>query len=468
MVSPGLAQRLALRLLNTARNDLAGWWTALRSPLPTRPGLLTYRLHPPGGERRIHLRVDPRGAALLMVDATDTIHLNPTAALLARWALEKTPPARAAHRLRKQYRCGDRAQIERDVRRVYALIDHLSTTTEACPTCGLGNSDRVPLFSTPVGAPYKADLALTYGCNNTCGHCYNPPRRTGMPSLALDDWRRVLEKLAAVGVPRVIFTGGEPTLFAGLNRLIARADRLGMMTGLNTNGRRLADRAFARSLHESGLSHVQVTLASCRRDVHNAITGAASFDETVAGIRAALDVGLHTITNTTLNRHNADHAEQTVEFLHALGVRTFAVNGMIRSGRGRANPDAIAEDRLGPLIVQVRDRAAELGMRFLWYTPTAWCRLSPEELQVGPRRCNAAQYSIGIEPNGDVLPCQSYYQPVGNILRDPWKTIWEAPLFRRIRRRVADPAAAGLPEACWRCPDLTVCGGGCPLERNVE
>ena len=103
------------------------------------------------------------------------------------------------------------------VGQVYALIDHLSTTTEACPTCGLSGSDRVPLFSTPVGAPYKADLALTYGCNNTCGHCYNQPRRTGMPSLAVDDWYRVLGKLAAVGVPQVIFTGGEPTLFAGLS-----------------------------------------------------------------------------------------------------------------------------------------------------------------------------------------------------------------------------------------------------------
>ena len=93
-------------------------------------------------------------------------------------------------------------------------------------------------------------------------------------------------------------------------------------------------------------------------------------------------------------------------------------------------------------------------MRFLWYTPTEYCRLSPVELELGPRRCNAGEYSICIEPNGDVLPCQSYYVPAGNILRDPWERIWQSELFRGFRRRAADPQAAGLPERCWTCPDL--------------
>ena len=73
-------------------------------------------------------------------------------------------------------------------------------------------------------------------------------------------------------------------------------------------------------------------------------------------------------------------------------------------------------------------------MRFLWYTPTDYCRLSPLELELGPRRCNAGEYSMCIEPNGDVLPCQSYYAVAGNILRDPWQRIWNSDLFRGFRR----------------------------------
>jgi radical SAM protein with 4Fe4S-binding SPASM domain len=107
-------------------------------------------------------------------------------------------------------------------------------------------------------------------------------------------------------------------------------------------------------------------------------------------------------------------------------------------------------------------------MRFLWYTVTDYCRLSPVALGLSPKRCNAAEYSICIEPDGDVLPCQSYYVSAGNILSDPWESIWNSDLFRSFRDREQDPEAAGLPPECWDCPDLDMCGGGCRLERELR
>ena len=73
-----------------------------------------------------------------------------------------------------------------------------------------------------------------------------------------------------------------------------------------------------------------------------------------------------------------------------------------------------------------------------------------------------------MEPNGDVLPCQSYYVAAGNILRDPWQEIWQGELFRSFRDREEDPRWAGLPEKCWECPDLPLCGGGCRIEREAR
>jgi radical SAM protein with 4Fe4S-binding SPASM domain len=403
-----------------------------------------------------------------MVDVTDVVHLNPTATRMAKLALDKVPRNRAVRALRRAYRGIGTGRLEREVHAIYELVDHLSSTTDSCPTCRLAEFAQSPLFSTPVQAPYKADLALTYGCNNACRHCYNERRRASMPSLRLDRWQEVLERLASVGVPHVIFTGGEPTLLAGLAELVSFAERLGLVTGLNTNGRRLSNPALARKLADAGLSHVQITLESHRPEVHDAMTATRSFWETVAGVRESLEAGLHTITNTTLTRQNANHADEIVDYLYELGLRTIAMNGMIYSGSGRDSGDAIPEEQMGPVLVRVRDRTDELGMRLLWYTPTAYCRLSPVELELGPRRCNAGEYSICVEPNGDVLPCQSYYTSAGNILRDPWQSIWQSPLFRSFRDRVADPRACGLPERCWDCPDLPLCAGGCRIERERQ
>lgn len=465
MVGRAAAARWARRAWTGLRNDVAGLVTSMRYR-PTPAGLYEYRVAPPGGRRRLHLRIHEDGSGLLLVDVSDAIHLNRAATAIARLALEGISPRAARAVIRRWFTAVPGSDLEREVAEIYALVEHLRTTTDACATCHLPGKRRADLFSTPAHAPYKADLALSYGCNNACRHCYNERGRREMPSLDGARWREVLARLADIGIPYVIFTGGEPTLFGDLPGLIAEADRLGLVSGMNTNGRRLADESFTRRLLRAGLSHAQITLLSARADVHNAMTGCRSFDETVAGIRAALAAGLHTLTNTTLTRRNADGAEELVDFLHSLGLRTLAANGMIYSGDGCTEDEALSEDELGPLVVRLRDRAAELGMRFLWYTPTAWCRLSPEELEVGPRRCNAAEYSICIEPSGDVLPCQSYYVSAGNILRDPWERIWHSELFHRFRDRGTDPRGAGLPQRCWHCADLGICGGGCPLERD--
>jgi radical SAM protein with 4Fe4S-binding SPASM domain len=63
-----------------------------------------------------------------------------------------------------------------------------------------------------------------------------------------------------------------------------------------------------------------------------------------------------------------------------------------------------------------------------------------------------------IGPRGEVYPCQSYFEEVGNILEDSWEKIWDHPLCTSLRAREYAPGK------CKECPQLPVCGGGCPLE----
>lgn len=451
-----------------------------------------------------HLRVQSDGSGLLFVDLSDPVHLNPMATQLIWQALEGRSPQEVFGQLCRSVPKALWPQLRQTVEGFFGWLNRLASGGSCCAWQSLaeagafgcnggglagansarsgqyespqampiGWAEQRPRFSLPVQAPYKVDVVVQYGCNNQCGHCYNPPERRRQPPMSFQTWKQLLRKLSDLGVPHLILTGGEPTLCPDLPERIRLARQYGFVVGLNTNGRRLSDPAYTAQLAQAGLNHVQITLLSHQPEIHNRLSRAGAeqplcsgdpFAETLCGIQNALAAGLHTVTNTTLTKHNTQEAESLVDFLYQVGIRTFAMNGIIRSGHGKQFPDALAEEQLGPVLLCVRDRAAELGMRFLWYTPTQYCRFSPLELELGPRRCNAGQYSICIEPNGDVLPCQSYYQPVGNLLRDPWSVIWESPLFRRLRARTEDPAGAGLPECCWQCPDLPVCAGGCML-----
>jgi radical SAM protein with 4Fe4S-binding SPASM domain len=463
--TPGLLGRMARAIgddygrLRTRVEALAGHGAG--------PGLYAYRIQEGADRLRLHLRIHEDRTGLLFINAVQTVHLSPTEAEMAKLALDGVRSDRALLALSTAYPDVSPDTLRAQFQRMTRVIERVSRPGRDCVLCDLELA-QPPALSVRAQAPYKTDLALSYSCNNNCSHCYNEPGRRAMPSMPTEDWRRVLDRLWSIGVPYVIFTGGEPTLHPDLIELIAYAESLGQITGLNTNGRRLSEPGFAEDLVRAGCDHAQITLASQRPELHDRIVGApGAFAETVEGIRRALAAGLHTLTNTTLVRGNADEAVEIVDFLHGFGVRTFAMNGMIHSGCGVRHPAALGTDELAPILARVIARADALGMRFLWYTPTEHCRLSPIEAGLGIRCCNAAEYSVCVEPSGDVLPCQSYYEPAGNILRDSWESIWTSELFTTIRYRRERPREGGLPSKCWDCDQLRVCGGGCPLERRV-
>ncbi|MCX8173398.1 MAG: radical SAM protein [Thermoplasmata archaeon] len=402
---------------------------------------------------RFHIRIEPGGKAVLIINAARVLHLNATAAEYALAILSGKNSDEVMREIRARYRVGKRRAAE-DEKRMRETITALVKNPDICPISYL-DVEVVEPFTTPVSAPYRMDLALTYRCNDRCLHCYVGER--AKKEMKLDEWLKVIDKLHGIGVPHIVFTGGEPTLYEGLEKLIERAEKLGIVTGLNTNGRKLADRNYLNKLVEAGLDHVQITVESADREIHNKMVQADAFDETIQGLKNALDTHLYVLTNTTITKLNKDTIEQTVKFLHGLGVKNFACNGLIYSGRGEGCEIGLDEKELIEPVMKAKMTAISLGMRFIWYTPTQYCNFNPVTQGVGAKQCSAAKSNMCIEPDGAVIPCQSYYESVGNILKDPWEKIWNAGLCREIRER------GYAPDKCRKCPDFNICGAGCPL-----
>ena len=424
---------------------------------PLTPGLYIGAVQVDGAAHRVHLRINPGGGGVVTLDASRVLHVNATAAEIVKLLLEGRSEEEAASLMAKRYRRG-RSAIQKDVERVHGMIRSLSATDQLCPVTDLG-LDLLEPYSVALTAPMRMDLAVTYRCQNRCSHCYNEPSRAS-EEMDTASWRKALDVCLAAGIPHVVFTGGEPTLRSDLTDLVIYAEELGLVTGLNTNGRRLADGEYARRLREAGLDHVQITLESADPRLHNALTASDSFDETLAGLRAAKASGLYALTNTTLTRVNAPGIEALVDLVAAEGLPAFAVNGMIYSGKGTASGLDLTPREVAPMLDRLAALARERGIRFIWYTPTRYCELNPVEQALGVKQCTAARISMAVEPDGTVIPCQSYYEGVGHILRDPWEVIWNHPLCRKLRvpqRPLAE---------CEACEHLSLCGGGCPLENE--
>lgn len=431
------------------------WRDYFSAPEPLAPGLYQYRTPPDAPRRyRLHLRVEPSGGGVLIVNASTVLHLNRTATEHAKLMVDQVPVETAARIIARRYRVATEIAAA-DAIRLREAVERLVGEEDVCPVSYL-DFERIEPFQAPSQAPYRVDLALTYCCDNDCSHCYVEHPRA-MTELTTAEWRRTMEILWQAGVPHLCFTGGEATMREDLPDLVTYAEDIGFVTGLLTNGRRLSDRGYLDALVAAGLDHVQITLESANERVHNEMVGADAWVETVQGIRNAVPADLYVLTNTTLTRANIGAIEQTIDFIAGLGVGAFACNGIIYSGHGKDYELALPERELAGTLQRVTQAAERNGMRFIWYTPTEYCELNPLELELGAKSCTAARYNVCVEPNGDVIPCQSYFSPMGNILRDPWTAIWNHPLAQQLRER------GQLPEKCVGCENAPLCGGGCPL-----
>lgn len=427
-------------------------------------GRFTYRGEGKFAGLALQLRIEHGGKGVMVINANTVLYLNETATSYAYFFMQGLPEDEVLKNIRSLYRVNQNTAKE-DYERLIYTISTLAQTEEVCPISFL-DVERLDPFTQKFSAPIRMDLTLSFRCQNNCIHCYaGGPRETS--EFNAEDWKKVIDKLGRIGVFILTFTGGEPTLRKDLPDLLQYAQKKGMVTGLITNGRRLKDPEYVEVLEKTGLDFVQITLESHMPSVHDLITATeGSWEETVSGIRNVVPTQIYVTTNTTLNKHNAETFLETIEFLKEMGVAAFGSNSLIYSGKGKKDEItkkfALPLERLTELLPKIKERSDQLGLKFLWYTPTQYCQLDPVKLGLGVKSCSAAKINMCIGPTGDVYPCQSYFKSLGNILKDDWRKIWGHPVATQLRNR------GYLEQKCKDCPQLQICGGGCPLELEKE
>jgi len=284
-------------------------------------------------------------------------------------------------------------------------------------------------------------------------------RWEGLPSFFRDDALASLRQRAR-WLDGITVTGGEPTLRDDIVELVEEAEEF--VTGLVTNGTRLAE--LAAPLRRASLDYAQITIESFDPKVHDHMTGmTGSHGLTLAGLRQMQEAGIQVVTNTTLTKINAPQFCDTITWLrNTLGVENIACNTLICSGRGTQfkASQGLSDEEIKTLLIEACRLAEKLGINLQWYSPGCYNAFNPIELGLGAKHCSAASHNMLIQPDGSVLPCQSWPDSVGNILTDPWRKIWQHPTCRKLRAHLFAP-----PE-CAKCGQFADCGGGCPLDKS--
>ncbi len=398
-------------------DTLKSWFTPHK---PLSKEIVHYQT-PPDAEAqyRLHLRIEPDGRGLLVINAATVLHLNQTAAEYARLLIQGADEEEAVKTITKRYRVKE-AQTREDYTQLRDHILTLATTVDLDPVTYLG-MERAEPFSAETSAPYRVDLALTYRLDASGTLDPGARKRVGR-ELTSEEWQRVLQKLWDVGVPHVCFTGGEPTLREDLVEIVRYAEELGQVTGLLTNGCCLQDQAYLDELLLAGLDHLQITLASHQPEVHDRIVGVEeSWEKANAGLRNAIAGDIYVVVQVPITPENADTVTETVAYLAEMDVPAVALSSPLR--------DASEEEaqHLQNSLQEAQDAAHAHGLTLVWDLAAPYSHVNPIETETDLPQDQAIRQHLYVEPDGDALPAQGYNVVLGNLLRDDWEAIWENP-----------------------------------------
>ena len=181
---------------------------------------------------------------------------------------------------------------------------------------------------------------------------------------------------------------------------------------------------------------------SSEKDENETLTGSHAFEKTVQGIKNALAAGLNVSVNTPICRTNKNYVK-TLEFLHGLGVKYVSCSGIIYTGNARnddAKKDQLDEKELFAALKEAVVYCYDNNMELSFTSPGLISEERLELAMLSVPTCGACLSNMAIAPNGDVVPCQSWLNAnssLGNMLTDPWKRIWNAPLALSTREYAA-------------------------------
>jgi len=169
-----------------------------------------------------------------------------------------------------------------------------------------------------------AVIRLGFRCNQDCGFCWQGRRWPDTPTDLVFTW---VDEILASGIHRINLSGGEPTLYRDLARVIAHARDLGATVNIQTNAIRMGKRAYVDSLVEAGLSAAFVSFHSADPDVSDSMTRAPrTHERSVAGIENLLHAGIRVRLNCVVEKRNYAQLQQHAEMIVERFVRPFADN----------------------------------------------------------------------------------------------------------------------------------------------
>lgn len=293
--------------------------------------------------------------------------------------------------------------------------------------------------------PTQVHLSVTDRCFLPCHHCDIYKNKT--EDLPEETWTRVIDELAEwLGPAAMNFVGGEPLLRKDLERLMARAVRLGFSVTFNTNGWLLTDDR-ADALAAAGVSVAYLSLDGFSEATVDHSRGRPGTFKKMMEVCDRLDKrpNPRVIIACILHGGNAAEVPALLAWVKSRGYELVLQPLYQNFGENAHDPGWWRRSPMWPTDLGAIDGA--LDVLIAERQSAGQVCNSVEQLEAFKRHfrnpsvyngevCKAGHSDIAFDPAGNVRLCY-FLEPVGNIA-DPrsMKQVWNAVGTMRRRHEV--------------------------------
>ncbi len=327
---------------------------------------------------------------------------------------------------------------------------------------------------------------ITNKCNLTCDHCYISagPDKERAGELSTEEAKAFIDDISGMGVPLLLFTGGEPLVRNDFWELAAHAKAKKIRAVISTNGT-LITKDVAKRLKDSGISYVGISIDGADPETHDAIRNQrGSFAKAIQALKNCVEIDLKCGIRITASKDNVAEIPKLLDLCLELGVPRFCLYWLVPSGRGKDMYDDKQLSReeiletldflyenaktLDPSLIEILTVDAPQDGIYLLKKMKEENHQEYENayklLSFKGDSCSAGDRAANVDPVGYIYACQFAQRPelaVGNVRDRKFSEIWNNPdnaILTKFRAKKEE-----LKGICGDCINKDICGGGCRI-----
>ncbi|MBP7274594.1 MAG: TIGR04053 family radical SAM/SPASM domain-containing protein [Kiritimatiellae bacterium] len=327
-------------------------------------------------------------------------------------------------------------------------------------------------------APFLVIWEVTRACTLACKHCRAAAEDVRHPDeLTTEEGFRLLEDVAGMGTPIIVFTGGDPLQRNDLECLVRHGKSLGLRVGVIPAATELCTRDRIRSLSDAGVDQLAISLDSADSAAHDDLRGVpGAHAKALEAAGWVKECGVPLQINSVIGPWNERALDRLAEEVRRLGAVFWEVFFLVPTGRGvdLERMDSRRADEIlawlldhaegAPYLVKIAEAPQHRriamermgGLTGMPVAPGAAHRNGGGIRRIGlsPTPVNAGRGFAFVDHTGGVCPSGFLPMEAGRVRERRLSDIYRnSELFRALR----DPGR--LRGRCGRCAYRSVCGG---------